>query len=290
MPLTFNDFSAWIEVDGASLEIYDAKENGKEVTGWIPSETGKEFFIKWKTGARPSEMVGDIHIDGEPYPGRAMPMGGEQTFIVTGAITSNTTEKPFLFSPLELTDDDEYLHKATAGLGDVKLVISHATFGKSVPLNRTYAAVGKVHEKAKKATGHKVGLGIEKTKTTNMVATTRLGVAVTFIFKYRPIEMLRANGIAPPLPIPTNKRAASLAEPDVPDSTQAGPVPDDDHDDDEIASRMRDLQAEMDALQRKRRKTSHVKSEPRVKREPGPSTGRNKGAGRVVSLGVIDLT
>ncbi|KAF9059359.1 hypothetical protein BDP27DRAFT_1431456 [Rhodocollybia butyracea] len=215
-----------------------------------------------------------------------MDVGREQTFIITGAATSDSTEKPFVFSPLELTDDDEYLHKTTAGLGEVKLVISHATFGKVTSLNRTYTALGKVHEKAKKATGHKVGLGIEKTNLRmNAVSATLRGVVVTFIFKYRPIEMLRANGIAPPEP--KNKRAASPAEPDVLDSIQAGPVSDDD---DEVARRIKDLQAEMDALQRKRQKTRHVKSEPAVKRESGSSTGRNKGAGRVVSLGVIDLT
>ncbi|KAF9065550.1 hypothetical protein BDP27DRAFT_1331885 [Rhodocollybia butyracea] len=286
MPLTFNDFSACIERDGGlELEIFGVKDNGKEVTGWIPSETGKEFSIKWKAGARSTEMAGDIYIDGQSYRGLAMYAGGEQTFIVSGAPTSDTTERPFIFSPLELTDDDEYLHKATAGLGDVKLVISHVTFGDTVTHNRTYAAVGKVHEKAKKATGHKVGLGIEKPKPADRtLSVTRHDVVVTFIFKYRPIEMLRTNGIAPPAP--NNKRAASPAEPDILDLNQVGPV----SDDEEEERRIRDLQAELETLQRKRQKKRHVKSEPGVKREPGSSTGKSKGAGRVVSLGVIDLT
>lgn len=56
-----------------------------------------------------------------------------------------------------MIDDDEYLNKGVAGLGDIKLVISHATFGASVDSYRTNNPVGKVHERAKKATGHKIG-------------------------------------------------------------------------------------------------------------------------------------
>lgn len=53
-------------------------------------------------------------------------------------------------------DDDNYLQKGTVGLGEVKLVLSYATFGPESNKYCKYDPVGKVHEKSKKATGHKV--------------------------------------------------------------------------------------------------------------------------------------
>ncbi|KAJ3806940.1 hypothetical protein EV368DRAFT_81408 [Lentinula lateritia] len=222
MPLTFQDFSAWIEVDGSELPIFDVKENGKEVTCWIPSESDKNFSIKWSAGKRDTSMSGDINIDGQLLSGQAMRAGLPQTFTSNGVLTSATSERPFVFSRLELTDDDEYLNKVTAGLGDVQLVISHATFGLPNDHYSSHDPVGKVHEKSKKATGHKVGLGENKPiGHTKVLTTQRHAVIVTFVFKYRPIEMLRANGIAPPEA--HKKRAASPSKLEVLDLTDDRP-------------------------------------------------------------------
>ncbi|KAJ4477498.1 hypothetical protein J3R30DRAFT_3486645 [Lentinula aciculospora] len=119
------------------------------------------------------------------------------TYTLSGILTSATTRRPFVFTHLELTDNDQYLNETTAGLGVIRLVISHATF--SAPANNYTKrdAIGKVHEKSKKATGHKVDLGENKTISyTKTVSTTLHDVIITFIFKYRPLDLLRANGIA----------------------------------------------------------------------------------------------
>lgn len=43
MPLELNGFKAWIECDGKELEAYAVETgvNGKMISGWIASETGK---------------------------------------------------------------------------------------------------------------------------------------------------------------------------------------------------------------------------------------------------------
>ncbi|KAE9390483.1 hypothetical protein BT96DRAFT_1024525 [Gymnopus androsaceus JB14] len=282
MPLTFDHFSAWIEVDGSEVPVFDAQENNNEVTGWIPSETGKKFCLKLSTGTRGSSMAADIYMDGKPFSGKAIYAGPPRMFTISGVATSNTTEKPFMFSPLELTDDDDYLHTTTTGLGDVKLVISYATFGGEVNQYHKYDPVGKVHEKSKKATGHKIDLGQETSKAhSSTVVTTRHAVITTFVFKYRPIDMLRANGIAPPAPVEeSKKRAASPTNgPDVLDLTGDS--------DDENERRIQTLRDELAGLERKRRKTSRIKPEPGVKQEESSSSA---GRSRTVSLGIVDLT
>jgi hypothetical protein len=287
MPLICEDFSAWIEVDGAELSIFDVQKDGQKVTGWIPSESGKNFSVKWSvTNTRLSSMSGDVYIDGTFLSGMIMRAGAPRTFTSSGVSTSATTEKPFVFSRLELTDDDNYLNQAVTELGDIKLIVSLATIGEVTNIYAHRGTVGKVHERSKKATGHKVGLGEEKVVAhTSMLSVKPLATIATFIFKYRPLDMLRAQGIAPPAE--SIKRAASSTEPEVLDLTNDGQDSDDDNE-----GRIRALREELASLERKRKrqKRMHVKSEPRVKREPGSSAaGRNRD-GRNVSLGVVDLT
>lgn len=224
-------------------------------------------------------MCSDIYLDGQSrgIGGKVMYAGASRTYEMTGVSTSNVTEKPFMFSPLELTDDDEYLQQGTtAGLGDVKLAISYATLGlASVNSNVNYNPIGKIHERSKKAIGHKIGLGEEIRKISSCVSTIRHGPVVTFIFKYRPIDMLRANGIAPPAP-EDRKRAASLTDGshEVLDLTAES--------DSENDRRIKALRDELAGLERKRRKTT------RIKQEPGSSSASR--SGQTVSLEVVDLT
>ncbi|KAJ3745965.1 hypothetical protein EV360DRAFT_90017 [Lentinula raphanica] len=277
MPLAFKDFSAWIEVDGSELPLFDANVKGNEVSCWVPSEVGKTFLVKVSTGERRSSMMGQVYMDGQRLRGIAMYAGAPRTYTVSGALTSQTTEQPFVFSNVELTDDDQYLHQATAGLGDIKLQINHATLG-ALSASQTFKkhdTTGKVHEKAKKVTGHKVGLGDERpVERTTLIDVTYHDVIVKFVFKYRPLgalpqleplmnmritkihiylDLLRANGIAPPAP-----HQKSAVKPEVLDLTGDS--------EEEDIHRMRSLEAQQ--LRRKRRKTHHVKTEPELKPEP----------------------
>ncbi|KAJ3775617.1 hypothetical protein FB446DRAFT_724426 [Lentinula raphanica] len=258
MPLAFKDFSAWIEVDGSELPLFDVNVEGNEVSCWIPSEVGKAFVVKFAAGRRRHSMMGRVYMDGKRFRGKTMHAGAPRSYTFSGALTSQTTEQPFVFSNVELTDDDQYLHQATAGLGDIKLQINHATLG-ALSSSQTFKkrdTSGKVHEKAKKVTGHKVGLGDERpVKRTTLIDVTYHDVIVKFVFKYRPLDLLRANGIAPPAP-----RQKSAVKPEVLDLTGDS--------EEEDIHRMRSLEEELEQLRRKRRKTHHVKTEPELKPEP----------------------
>ncbi|KIK66873.1 hypothetical protein GYMLUDRAFT_37941 [Collybiopsis luxurians FD-317 M1] len=263
MPLSFGEYTAWIEVDGEELPIYDVQKKDKEVTGWIPSEAGQTFTVNWIKGNVSGPMIGDVYMDGEWTAGKIMTTRSPAKFTADGFTTSPTTLKPFLFSLLELTDDDEYLNKITAGLGEIKLIISYATFGEQIYDFTPSDLVDKIHERSKKAIGHKVSLGeVKQVSQTPTFKTVRHDSLVTFIFKYRPTDMLRANGVVPRAE--GKKRAASPPERAVLDLTRD--LADFDNEDERRVNMLRE---ELATLERKRRKTTHVKTEPGVRTRTG---------------------
>ncbi|KAF7966197.1 hypothetical protein HWV62_39704 [Athelia sp. TMB] len=120
--------------------------------------------------------------------------------------SSTMTEKAFMFAPLELTDDDSFLdHQgSTANLGEIALEIWRVIPGApSDAYNIPIPDVRKVHERSKKALAHRVKLGDD------VFAIQRPAISVRkidrtpvakFIFKYRSLDMLKANGIVPAPP------------------------------------------------------------------------------------------
>jgi hypothetical protein len=129
-------YSAWISVDGAALKEYNVEvSNGKNATCWIASEAGKasylchtygfwqtssvglrqdflniqEFAVNWRDSNRSSMVSGLVKLDGTPCGGHTVspalpgmpltPVTVQKSTVPTSVIT----EKPFLFSPLELT-------------------------------------------------------------------------------------------------------------------------------------------------------------------------------------------
>ena len=133
-------------------------------------------------------------------------------------------------------DDDTYLDTSPHSIGEIKLVIKRTTVAKVVPMGKRIISLAppqKVHERSKKAIAHQVkyvagltmynikhlipmnsyGSEIKKLKKKKYSVKT-LERLVTFIFKYRPLgmvkifpfpnlllsvwlEMLRANDIVP---------------------------------------------------------------------------------------------
>lgn len=100
---------------------------------------------------------------------------------------------------------------------------------------------------------------------------------VTFVFRYRPLEILQANGIAPasePTPV-TRKRATSPG--DIIDISDGS----DDSDQEDYSSRIAKLEEELRQL--KKRDAKKVRPEKRVKREV-------KLEPNIMSGEIIDLT
>lgn len=212
--MQFLGYEAYVSIDGVELPAYEIKadETGKTVTCWIASEAGKSFAINWKSlWPRTFDICGDIFIDGESMSGQLHRKNAIFLASVNDRITSPTTSRPLIFAPIELTDDDRYLHSQTAkSLGDITLVLSEAESGEEVAPKTVELNHDKVHERAKKAMVHRVKLGEEVPRTGKTIRVKRISTIATFTFKYRSIDVLRADGIAPPDPTAlANKRKAS---------------------------------------------------------------------------------
>ncbi|KAF9463929.1 hypothetical protein BDZ94DRAFT_1257779 [Collybia nuda] len=204
---SFGTFKACISVEGTTLHEYSVttNEQSNTITCWIPSEVGKKFSVKIGTTAPHSTLLlCDLSIDGNFLRRASLINRVDGMSTITSVATSATTYRHLVFSSVELTDDDAFLDTANVkDLGDISLKIFEVlqfhqteTFlpeGLRVP-------DGKVHERSKKITGHRVGLGPEKSRNPcrRMFVAEKVGsVLVTFLFKYRPIDILRADGIAP---------------------------------------------------------------------------------------------
>ncbi|THU78511.1 hypothetical protein K435DRAFT_786228 [Dendrothele bispora CBS 962.96] len=274
--LTLGDFSAWITVDNLPLQEYDPKIKGSEIACWIPSEAGKNFTVKWMIKEHIC-VITDVYLDGKGTGGRILRAGfggTDHEDSKSGIYTSPTSQKLFLFSRLDLTDDDAYLDTNHTQIGEIKVVFhegvvdSDATFGPCV-----FQEPEKVHEQSKKAISHQVGLGTEEqTPRQKFSCCRRLRPLATMIFRYRPIDILQANGLAPPAP-------ESPAEPQVgekrpaPPEDALDPTVSVDKEDEDDKKEIEALEARLAVLRNKRRRME-VKSEPGVKTEPGSASFR----------------
>jgi len=191
-----------------------------------------------------------------------------------GLRVSPTAYRPFVFSNLNLTDEEETVQTLGASkIGQIEVTITFVKILGEKPTTRMYEvpAEQKFNEKAKKGIDHQTRFGdIVQTRAVHTVKTKSLGKpAVRFIFRYRPLEVLRAHGIAP--------QAAPVASASSSQRTRKRePFPED------LKPRINEVlvlsDSEDEHPARKQRK--RVKRENNVKREPL----------NILSGEVIDLT
>ncbi|KAM6490604.1 hypothetical protein JOM56_013947 [Amanita muscaria] len=212
----FRDFQAAVVVDGVDLPEYSiqvSEENG-EISCYIPSEVGKNFAVRWRDlNLRQRNTVGKVDLDGARGGSKQISKGSNTReasrsyYRVTGEIV-----RPFCFARLSLTDDEGCANPAGNNLGEVRIELYEVLSCKRVPYpplksNRVPGVV-RIHEHSKKAMTHCVGYGDDMKKarkwTSNRVDGKRLA---TFVFRYRALDMLQAQGIAPPpQPISSTQR------------------------------------------------------------------------------------
>ncbi|GLB34567.1 hypothetical protein LshimejAT787_0201320 [Lyophyllum shimeji] len=286
------ELSAWIMMDGRPLQAYAVEtQQPNSITCWIASEAGKEciamsqsalvlitdslfvlqkFSVNWRNVWRGFPLQGTVIIDGVVcdnhimldamnYPDRPNAVG------VYYARTSECTRRDFMFSAINVTDDDAYLHtiSRTYSFGTIRLelwrlnVTNVVTESLEHQLGTQVLESQVVHERSKKAGTHHVRYSEEyysPAPVVDVVTADKMDIVpyVTFTFKYRPMAMLMANGIVP-RPVPAADRAA--------------------------AAEIRTLEAKLAALREKARQTGaaaplahrQVKTEDGVSKSASPS-------------------
>ncbi|KAG6839998.1 hypothetical protein C0991_009711, partial [Blastosporella zonata] len=198
-----------------------------------------------------------VFVDGLSHSRHTLARRGNGLACKDGFMTSQSTKRLFMFSELELTDDDQFLHTATADLGDIKLLINRCKRtaiykgsgqpSQSQKATYDYSEPEKVHERSKKAMGHRFKLGPEIPHTVGKSShkTKVLEKIATFIFKYRPLAQLQANGI-----IPLEQKRKRATEPVDTIDLSRDDVEDDDSDDQRIQA----LQEELLLLKQRQKK------------------------------------
>ncbi|THU89706.1 hypothetical protein K435DRAFT_968966 [Dendrothele bispora CBS 962.96] len=282
--MLFNNFSASIKIDGKLAEEFqiEVDEARREATCWIASELGKTFRVEWQDNVFITPTTGRVHIDGTSGNGSLITKPGVLGY-KEGFRVSDTGRRPFMFSALKTTDDDSYLDTALPnGLGEIRLVIwrvilrGYSSKNHHSKKHCKYSPVGQelvVHEKRKKALNHSTRFPSSKfvlnfaqklivfslgaplpTRLASLKHATRVGTPVaTFCFRYRPLDVLQANGIAPP-PTPI-KRPPSPEILDIEDS-------DEDADEKELAR----LRAQADLVQARIESRRQSQGEPKLRR------------------------
>ncbi|KIJ60389.1 hypothetical protein HYDPIDRAFT_32354 [Hydnomerulius pinastri MD-312] len=235
--LQLRTFRAGIRVDGEFLQAYDVEMLPEEnkVTCWVASEAGKNFSVVWQdlNFTRHFNLLGELKVDGTWAGGKLfkplLPNQPVSSTLISAELkfvnTSPTTARPLAFSKLQTTDEDQYLKSAPSGLGEITLTIRLvAVLGVGLQQGIGSILNTKVHERSKKAFSHCIGFGDETTVPVQhavQVQPLTQKPFVTFVFKYRPLDRLMADGIAPALPL--LKRAAPEVddgEDEKPDSSQ----------------------------------------------------------------------
>ncbi|EGN98742.1 hypothetical protein SERLA73DRAFT_181362 [Serpula lacrymans var. lacrymans S7.3] len=229
--LHYKTFEACVAVDDIQLEEYGVEvfEEENKVTCWIASEAGKQFAVKWQATVGDNSkhiqgkgVAGLVMLDGVKCGGRLIPsVHGQrrvETITADSVAISRTSVRSFLFSHLSLTgmfhvllvyllttkyaDDEEYLHSAPKGLGEIQLDFWDVLGSGECPMPDRDVRTGeeKIHERSKKAMTHCVKFGEARPSASQNVAMVKYlnpKPFATFVFKYRASGMLRANGIIP---------------------------------------------------------------------------------------------
>ncbi|KAJ7733604.1 hypothetical protein B0H14DRAFT_2996343 [Mycena olivaceomarginata] len=258
--LQFREFFAWVSIDGVEAPEYEVEisEDQKSVTCWIASELGKEFAVYWRNTSYNCDTSGLVYMDGNLCGGKII-YARDLPFTVfkDGVRLDAISVKPFMFSSLEITDDDAILSGPShqqLGLVELKIQPVKVIESKTTSYSPPSLSHIVVHERSKKAVTQQITLGEPAvTMPRAFINTETTGPElVKFSFKYRPLDILRANGIAP-LP-PQLKRKASAEPP-------RAQTPDDD---DADAEEEKMLRERLNALEAKRLKKE---TKPRVKKE-----------------------
>ncbi|TFK69675.1 hypothetical protein BDN72DRAFT_840039 [Pluteus cervinus] len=279
-------FSAEIAVDNVPLPEYDVKVNLETSTAtcWIASEVGKEFVPIWKDSHNEFTIVGFLELDGTGCGGAISVfrgIGAQVTGRRRHIPASATTAKPFVFADVELTEDDKYLKESRArNIGEIKVLIYECELGEPCLPNLNVAlSDAKIHERSKKGLGHRIQAGKERDAGPQVFYKSKRGkLLATFIFYYRPLPILQAQGIAPLER--NNKRSRDELEEERGDGRRSHTMVQEDQDDKSTVheGRIAQLEAELRTL---RDLNAHKRR--RIKAEPSPEPLKLKDA-------MVDLT
>ncbi|KAG2121144.1 hypothetical protein BD769DRAFT_1012094 [Suillus cothurnatus] len=234
--MIFGDLSACVFVDDQELPEYAAVVSStpmeNRITCWIASEEGKKFGVRWMNATEQSWGIqAAVSIDGVHCARQTVRPSWVGMKDCTHWGNASFT-KDFMFSNLELTDDDSMLgDQSSNDIGQIVLKVETGEYTKvqvvdhGISRTRTFRVrESKVHERSKKSCAHRVVFGEEVPRQTNHRPSRSISRTVfrpdhrpmtVFVFKYTRLDILQAMGVAPLTPKDSSEEEANDHEDEI---------------------------------------------------------------------------
>ncbi|KIP07269.1 hypothetical protein PHLGIDRAFT_425040 [Phlebiopsis gigantea 11061_1 CR5-6] len=157
--MKLGDIEFLVKIGEKKLEEYDTTIRGNEVNCWVPSEEGKNFNIRCINDSPDQAIVCAVKIDGRDADQMLLNPG--TTADEWGVWTASDTLLPYVFSRIQLSDDDtlheQCANQAMVHLGSIRLAIYRIKTEEDRDPSEPWRApesvpqsIGPVHERSKK--------------------------------------------------------------------------------------------------------------------------------------------
>ncbi|KAF9479635.1 hypothetical protein BDN70DRAFT_684127 [Pholiota conissans] len=227
--LAYGGFEACITVNNTPVNRFGAKYNsdrGGEATAWIPSEANKNFAIYFhKITLDDHDYSMKLYLDGKKVHCSVLKKtSGTKLYRISCVPVSPTETRDFVFNAIEAPDVDTSLCNTSSRIGEIKLVLQPVEIKKQTkPPASSFSPPLEIDlkpEQGARATVqsdlvHQVGYEPQRPKLPSVITDKWLlfletGEAVNLAFKYRPLEVLQANGIVPRPSEPVNAAVEAI--------------------------------------------------------------------------------
>lgn len=205
MPIEMNGVQAWITVDNkVQLVEYqvDLDLSSNTATCWISGEPGQSLAIRWRELDDSTDISGFVMMDGYELGGRVLQANSHASAMFSRIATSPTSCLPLTFSSLPRSAG---IGSDWKMLGTIMLDIHQVQIGEA-----------RLHEGLSTYYRRDEASSLSSSTPFSSTEVTSLGKIATFVFKYRPMDILRYHSIVPSicgipgdLHITGNKRRAS---------------------------------------------------------------------------------
>ncbi|KAK0469480.1 uncharacterized protein EV420DRAFT_1633905 [Desarmillaria tabescens] len=195
-----DNFSVWITIEGVEIEEYQV------------DFAFQTFEIHYKLHDAAIPLRVTPRIDGATYSFKDVRRDPHVKDKFSGVRVSETTRRPYKFSPISLTDNDDALNQSMQNVGDIEVEISRVELHRMQHTHRRHRykdvpEAVEYNEKTKKGIDHQIDFGdpiiTHRATGTHSHRSVCIGdPLVVFCFKYRPLSVLRALDIAPLPPGP----------------------------------------------------------------------------------------
>ncbi|KAJ3997058.1 hypothetical protein F5050DRAFT_1807174 [Lentinula boryana] len=262
---SFQSFSASIVAEGKPLDEYNVEVTEKKglttITCWVPSVVGKKYQVQWKDSVLQMISRGTVYIDGINFGGKVVrrinQIQNKSSFRL-----SPTAVRPFEFSSLRTTDDEESSALVMpASIGEIELRIQYwCRTGKATSMPEIIKHGAEMYLLAQSKPMFEWfwlrRLGEIMYSKVNFCLGKSVGKSfLRFLFRYRPLDVLRAHKIAPPASINTQApdllRSSKRPRPSIMVTAMEGNVNSGASEPIEISDEEEDPQREMEKLERR---------------------------------------